>query len=84
MTEVVMPKWGLAMEQGTISLWLKEIGQAVAEGEPLFVAETDKAEAEVESPASGVLGEILVECGTIAMPGTTVGRIYSRDEWAER
>lgn len=57
--EVVMPKWGLTMEEGKIVQWLKEEGQSVKKDEPLFEVETEKAINIVESPASGVLERIL-------------------------
>lgn len=79
-----MPKWGLTMEEGILGRWLKRVGDPVEEREPLFTAETDKAESDVESPASGVLAEILVEEGTAVPPGTPVARIYSLAEWQGR
>lgn len=81
MIEVTMPKWGVTMEEGTLLLWLKKVGDSIEADEPLFAAETDKAEAEVESPASGVLGEILVDEGATVAPGTLLARIYSAEEW---
>lgn len=84
MVDLVMPKWGLTMEEGTVTQWLKRLGDPVKEGEPVFEAESDKAAADVESPADGILGEILVEEGTTVPTGTTVGRIYSREEWERR
>ncbi|MBX6377941.1 MAG: hypothetical protein IRY95_05260, partial [Clostridia bacterium] len=51
--DIVMPKWGLTMEEGTIVEWLKQVGEPVREGEPVLVVETEKASGEVEAPASG-------------------------------
>jgi pyruvate/2-oxoglutarate dehydrogenase complex dihydrolipoamide acyltransferase (E2) component len=79
-----MPKWGVTMEEGMLREWLKKTGDPVVEGEPLFVAETDKAEGEVESPGSGVLGEILVAAGVTVPTGTLLARLYSAEEWRGR
>src|SRR5215210_868361 len=63
MTDVIMPTLGLTMEEGTITEWLKQEGDAVNKDEPLFVVETDKAAMEVPSPASGVLQKIIAQVG---------------------
>jgi pyruvate dehydrogenase E2 component (dihydrolipoamide acetyltransferase) len=58
--EVILPKLGLTMEEGSIVRWLKAEGDTVEKGEVLFEVQTDKVVMEVESSASGVLGKILV------------------------
>jgi len=73
---------GLTMEEGTITEWLKQPGDAVAKEEPLFVVETDKSAVEVGAPATGVLSQIIVQVGqtvpvsapiaVIAQPGEAV------------
>ena len=60
MHEVILPKLGLTMEEGSIVRWLKAEGDSVEKGEVLFEVQTDKVVMEVESPASGLLGKILV------------------------
>jgi pyruvate dehydrogenase E2 component (dihydrolipoamide acetyltransferase) len=80
--EVQMPKLGLTMEEGTVVEWLKAEGDAVIEGEPLFVLETDKLTLEAEAPASGTLGQILVSAGTTVTTGTAVGLIHPAGEEA--
>lgn len=75
MIDVVVPKWGLTMEDAEVIRWLKAAGDAVTEGEPILELETDKATGEVEAPASGVLAETLVESGQMVEPGQVVGRI---------
>ncbi len=60
MHEVIMPKLGLTMEEGTIVRWLKEEGDTVEEGDIIFEVQTDKVVMEVEATASGVLARILV------------------------
>src|ERR1700710_604383 len=62
-TEVVMPQMGESITEGTLTKWLKQVGDAVARDEPLFEISTDKVDAEIPSPAAGVLKEIRVEGG---------------------
>ena len=57
--EVVMPKFGLTMQEGTIQQWFKSEGDAVAAGEPLYEVETEKVLYEVEAPAAGVVAKLL-------------------------
>jgi len=57
--EVVMPKFGLTMQEGTIQQWFKSEGEAVAAGEPLYEVETEKVLYEVEAPADGVVAKLL-------------------------
>ena len=78
--EVIMPRVDMTMERGTIRAWNRAPGEAVRAGETLFVIETDKAAMEIEAPADGVLGEILVAPGVEVPVGTTVGRILARGE----
>ena len=61
--EIVMPKLGLTMTEGTVSKWLKNEGDAVKEGEPLFEVETDKLTNTIEASASGTLLKIYVPAG---------------------
>ena len=58
--EVIMPKIGLDMEEGTILEWKKKAGDTVSKGEVLLEIETDKAVTEVESALDGTLAEIVV------------------------
>ena len=64
--EIVMPKLGLTMTEGTVSKWLKHEGDAVKEGEPLFEVETDKLTNTIEASASGTLLKIAVAEGGTA------------------
>jgi len=57
-TEVVMPQMGESIAEGTITKWLKNVGDRVERDEPLFEISTDKVDAEIPSPAAGVLTEI--------------------------
>ena len=56
--EVILPKWGLTMEEGTVSEWRKQEGDAVAEDEIIADVETDKITNELPAPASGVVGGV--------------------------
>src|ERR1700743_1250086 len=62
-TEVVMPQMGESITEGTLTKWLKKPGDTVARDEPLFEISTDKVDAEIPSPAAGVLGEIKIQEG---------------------
>ena len=67
-TEVVMPQMGESIFEGTITKWLKKVGDQVTRDEPLFEISTDKVDAEIPSPVSGVLTEIKAETGkTVAV-----------------
>jgi len=63
-TEIVMPKWGLSMQEGLINRWLKREGERVEQGEPLLEVETEKITNVVEAPASGILARILYPAGS--------------------
>lgn len=67
-TEILLPQWGMAMEEGTIVSWLKAEGDLVTEGEPVVEIETDKMTVEVVAPISGVLSDIRAREGeTVAV-----------------
>ena len=55
---MILPKWGVSMQDAVLIRWLKAVGAPVAEGEPLAEFETDKVEVELESPASGILARV--------------------------
>jgi len=75
MIDIVVPKWGLTAEEAVLVAWLKEVGDQVSEGEGVADMETDKADAELEAPATGVLREIIVAAGSTVEPGQVIGRI---------
>src|SRR5215210_7102789 len=62
-TEVVMPQMGESIAEGTITRWLKKVGDRVERDEPLFEISTDKVDAEIPSPAAGTLTEIKFQEG---------------------
>jgi pyruvate dehydrogenase E2 component (dihydrolipoamide acetyltransferase) len=71
-TPVPMPQMGESITEGTLTKWLKKPGDTVARDEPLFEISTDKVDAEIPSPAAGVLGAIKVEEGATVTVGTIV------------
>ncbi|OUU22797.1 MAG: hypothetical protein CBC13_07175, partial [Planctomycetia bacterium TMED53] len=75
LTDVPMPQMGESIAEGTLTRWFKGAGDSVERDEPLFEISTDKVDAEVPAPASGVLAEILVEEGTTVEVNTIVARI---------
>lgn len=74
-TDFVLPKWGLEMEEATVTEWLKQVGDRVEAGEPVVAIETDKAAGEVEAEVSGRLIEIRTAPGTVVKPGEVLARI---------
>jgi 2-oxoglutarate dehydrogenase E2 component (dihydrolipoamide succinyltransferase) len=74
-TDVVMPQMGESIFEGTITKWLKKVGDSVQRDEPLFEISTDKVDAEIPSPASGTLSQIKVEAGNTVQINTVVAVI---------
>ena len=64
-SEIVLPQWGMEMQDGTIVRWLKQEGDTVTEGEPIVEVETAKLQTELESTASGILSRIVAQEGQI-------------------
>ena len=73
--DVVMPQMGESIAEGTLSKWLKKVGDAVKRDEPLFEISTDKVDAEIPAPIAGVLAEIVVAEGQTVAVQTVVARI---------
>src|SRR5579875_459805 len=73
--DVIMPQMGESIFEGTITKWLKQVGDKVERDEPLFEISTDKVDAEIPSPAAGVLTEIKVQAGQTAQINTVVAVI---------
>ena len=73
--EILLPKLGFSMDEGTLTEWLVEDGATVTEGAPLYLLESEKSANEVEAPASGTL-RILVQPSDESLPvGTVLGEI---------
>ena len=79
-TDVIMPQMGESIAEGTITRWIKNAGDTVSRDEPLFEISTDKVDAEIPSPAAGVLSEVLVQPGQTVAVNTVVGRISGAGE----
>ena len=80
----VMPRLGVTMTEGTILGWLKEVGDEVEVGEPLFEVQTDKVNMEAESLFGGVVLEKLAEVGQVLPVGAPVAIIGKRGELYNR
>src|ERR671933_1278783 len=78
-TEVVMPQMGESIAEGTITRWLKKVGEHVERDEPLFEISTDKVDAEIPSPASGTLTEIKFQEGATVEVNTVVAVLDGAD-----
>jgi 2-oxoglutarate dehydrogenase E2 component (dihydrolipoamide succinyltransferase) len=81
-TDIIMPQMGESIVEGTITKWLKKPGDKVQRDEPLFEISTDKVDAEIPAPASGILREIKVAEGTTVGVNTVVGTIAADGEAA--
>src|SRR5213596_949448 len=73
--DVLMPQMGESIAEGTVSKWLKKVGEEVKRDEPLFEISTDKVDAEIPAPAAGVLAEIKVQEGQTVAVQTLVAII---------
>jgi pyruvate dehydrogenase E2 component (dihydrolipoamide acetyltransferase) len=80
MTDVIMPQMGESIAEGTVTKWMKNVGDRVERDEPLFEISTDKVDAEIPSPASGILKEIRVAPGATVPINTVVGVIAAEGE----
>lgn len=81
-TDVVMPQMGESIAEGTVVRWLKKVGETVERDEPLLEISTDKVDAEIPSPASGTLTEIIAQEGQTVGVNTVVARIAAQGEAA--
>jgi pyruvate dehydrogenase E2 component (dihydrolipoamide acetyltransferase) len=75
MPNVIMPKMGDAMEEGTLLRWLKQVGDEIAVGDPLAEIETDKVSLEIEATEAGVLSKTYVDEGATVPIGTPIAAI---------
>ncbi|EWH22981.1 branched-chain alpha-keto acid dehydrogenase subunit E2 [Bacillus haynesii] len=78
--EVVMPKLGMSMKEGTVSVWNKKVGEAVEKGESIASINSEKIEMEIESPANGTVLDIKVSEGEGVPPGTVICQIGNENE----
>ena len=75
LVDIIMPQMGESIAEGTLSKWLKKVGDEVKRDEPLFEISTDKVDAEIPAPAAGVIAEILVQEGQTVEVQTVVARL---------
>jgi len=75
MADVLMPQMGESIVEGTLTKWLKKVGDRVQRDEPLFEISTDKVDTEIPSPVSGTLSQILVQEGATVAINTVVARV---------
>ena len=80
MADVIMPQMGESIAEGTVTKWLKNVGDRIERDEPLFEISTDKVDAEIPSPAAGILTEIRVGPGTTVPINTVVGVVAAEAE----
>jgi len=73
-TQILLPKLGFSMNEGTLSEWLAADGAQVTQGQPLYSLESEKSVQEVEAPTSGTL-KILKPAGEVYEVGTVIGEI---------
>jgi pyruvate dehydrogenase E2 component (dihydrolipoyllysine-residue acetyltransferase) len=83
-TDVVMPQMGESIAEGTIVRWIKKVGDAVERDEPLFEISTDKVDAEIPSPAAGVVTEIRAKEGETVAVNSVVAVIGAASDHASR
>jgi len=81
-TDVVMPQMGESIAEGTVIRWMKKVGDRVERDEPMFEISTDKVDAEIPAPASGVLTEILAAEGATVPVNSVVARLSGEGEAA--
>src|SRR5690554_5861709 len=79
MADITMPQLGETVTEGTITKWFKQVGETVAEDEPLFEVSTDKVDSEVPSPVSGTLLEIKVPEGETVDVGAVLAVVGDGD-----
>ena len=77
--DIIMPQMGESIAEGTLSKWLKKVGDEVKRDEPIFEISTDKVDAEIPAPAAGVLAEILVKEGETVAVQTVVARLETEN-----
>src|SRR2546421_949630 len=81
--DVLMPQMGESIAEGTLSKWLKQLGDEVKRDEPLFEISTDKVDAEIPAPQAGVLAEIKVQEGQ-TVPVQTLVAVIETDKAAAK
>ncbi len=78
--DIILPQWGMGMNDGTVIKWLKSVGDPVKKGDQLVEIESSKVNAEVEATADGTLGRVNVEEGRTVNVGTVLGLLLAEGE----
>jgi pyruvate/2-oxoglutarate dehydrogenase complex dihydrolipoamide acyltransferase (E2) component len=78
MIDVILPKWGATMQEGTLTTWLVGVGDTVHEGDAIAQIETEKVDTDLEAPANGVITEILVAAGATVPVGELLARMEAQ------
>ena len=78
-TNVILPKWGLTMEDGTVVAWYVDEGDHVVQGEVIAEVETEKVENDLEAPCAGVVARILVDEDETVDVGTVLAVIADNE-----
>jgi glutaconyl-CoA/methylmalonyl-CoA decarboxylase subunit gamma len=81
---IMMPKWGLTMEEGTITEWMVGEGEPVEQGDVLCVVETEKTSVELPSPYAGIVARVLVDDGEVVEVGAPILIIAASEQEAEQ
>jgi pyruvate/2-oxoglutarate dehydrogenase complex dihydrolipoamide acyltransferase (E2) component len=81
---VKLPKFGLTMEEATISTWVVAVGEVVAQGDAIALIESEKVEMELPSPVSGIVAEHLVAVGETVPLGTALAIVVSDQDELDR
>src|SRR5262245_3850320 len=79
--DVIMPQMGESIQEGTLTRWMKQVGEPVKRDEPIFEISTDKVDAEIPAPSAGVLAEIKVGEG-VTVPINTVVAVIETEAGA--
>ncbi|MGE0170420.1 biotin/lipoyl-containing protein [Nocardioides sp.] len=75
MTDIVVPKWGLTMDEATLTEWMVEVGDVVAAEQSIAEVETDKTINDLPSPAAGTVVALLVDEGATVESGQVIARL---------
>jgi len=73
--KVLLPQWGMGMSEGTLTSWLKGVGDRVEEGDGIAVVEAEKVEDEVPAPSSGTIVELLIDINSTVPVRTAIAII---------
>jgi pyruvate/2-oxoglutarate dehydrogenase complex dihydrolipoamide acyltransferase (E2) component len=73
--DIILPKWGMTMQDAVIAEWFVAVGDAVSEGQSVALIETEKVETELEAPAAGTVTDLLYGAGDTAEVGSVIARL---------